>query len=48
MDLIRETFVNGDTSSIESESGIKLADAVEFRYVGISSALLLRPRLVHF
>ena len=34
MDMIREKFVNGDTSSLEaSDSGIKLEDAVEFRYV---------------
>lgn len=32
MDIIRESFVNGDTSTIEAgESGIKLVDAVEFR-----------------
>jgi phosphoglucomutase len=34
MDLIRDNFVNGDASSVEAgESGIKLMDAVEFRYV---------------
>ena len=33
MDLVRESFVNGDCSSVEaSESGIKLVDAVEFGY----------------
>ena len=32
MDTIRESFVNGDTSSVAaSDSGIKLVDAVEFR-----------------
>mmetsp|Transcript_25515 Transcript_25515/g.54166 ORF Transcript_25515/g.54166 Transcript_25515/m.54166 type:complete len:676 (+) Transcript_25515:109-2136(+) len=33
MDIIRNSFVNGDTSTIEAgESGIKLVDAVEFSY----------------
>jgi len=33
MDFVRESFVNGDTSSAEaSDSGIKLVDAVEFSY----------------
>lgn len=37
MDTIRESFVNGDTSSMEAgESGIKLIDAVEFRYVAMT------------
>ena len=32
MDTIRESFVNGDTSSFAaSDSGVKLVDAVEFR-----------------
>ncbi len=32
MDIIRDNFVNGDTSTNEAgESGIKLVDAVEFR-----------------
>lgn len=32
MDFIRENYVSGDTSSIKGESGIKLANAVEFSY----------------
>lgn len=31
MDLIRDSFVNGDINSVTSDdSGIKLSDAVEF------------------
>jgi len=31
MDLIRDSFVNGDVSSVSvDDSGIKLVDAVEF------------------
>ena len=40
MDLIRDNFVGKDTSSAETASGIKLADAVEFRYVALSVSML--------
>jgi len=33
MDHIRENFIGENASSIKTESGIKLADAVEFRCV---------------
>lgn len=33
MDYIRDNFVSGSMPSVETDSGIELVDAVEFRYV---------------
>lgn len=41
MDLVRDSFVNGDASSVAtSDSGIKLEDAVEFGYVHLTCSTL--------